>query len=744
MIQLSESTGQRSDEPSADSVFAGGGELGMLCREFDWADTPLGPVEDWSHSLRTTVSIVLNSRHPMFLWWGPDLVQIYNDGYRPSLGYAGRHPGALGACARDFWTDIWDIIGPQIDGVMTRGESTWHENQLVAIERNGRTEEVYWTYGYSPARDDDGTIGGCLVVCQENTQQVIAQRRLATLHRLAALEPQTTPQQAAAQATRVLAGDSYDVPFALCYFRDGGADDARSVLVHGEGLTTDVATDFWPLDAVISSGTTLIVDLKGRPEFDGVGPWPEAPESAVVIPIRAGGDRRVGALVVGLSARLPWGDEYQEFLGAAANHVATQIAAGERQQERERRDRELEVERSRLAFVFRNAPAFLAVLRGPQHVFELVNDEYYQLVGARDLVGKPLFEALPDVRDQGFEALLDGVLATGRPFIGHEVPLLIAREPGAPPQERFLDFVYMPLIEADGTRSGVIAHGTDVTAYVHARREVERLLHESEEARAQAEDANRTKSQFLATMSHEIRTPLNAILGYADLLETGLRGTLTEGQQLFVDRIKMSSDHLVGLIDDILDLSKIEAGGMTVNRDAVPVHEVVREALAMIIPQARKKGLQVSDEFQCEVADSAYHGDRGRVRQILGNLLSNAVKFTKPGASVSVRCLLRETATEEAQVHGAGPWIAIEVEDSGIGIADSYIPRIFEPFVQVDAGYTRKSGGTGLGLTISRKLARLMGGDLTVRSRAGDGSCFTLWLDTIPAAAETPQGSSHQ
>jgi signal transduction histidine kinase len=149
----------------------------------------------------------------------------------------------------------------------------------------------------------------------------------------------------------------------------------------------------------------------------------------------------------------------------------------------------LEVERARLADVFRQAPAFLAVLRGPAHVLDLVNDAYYQLVGHRDIVGKPVLEALPELAGQGYLELLDGVLATGTPFIGREVPVLLARIPGAPVEERFVDLTYLPLVDADGTRAGVIAHGSDVTAQVEARREVERLLGESERAHADAEAA---------------------------------------------------------------------------------------------------------------------------------------------------------------------------------------------------------------------------------------------------------------
>src|SRR3954469_25516283 len=170
-----------ANDPAADRLFAGPGEMRALCRAFDWATTPLGPVSDWSHALRTTVDIVLASRNPMFIWWGPELIQLYNDAYRPSLGQGDRHPRALGARGLEFWTDIWDAIGPQIEQVMTTGKPTWHEDQYLPIERNGRLEDVWWTYGYSPVRGDDGRIAGTLVVCLETTSRMAAERERARL-----------------------------------------------------------------------------------------------------------------------------------------------------------------------------------------------------------------------------------------------------------------------------------------------------------------------------------------------------------------------------------------------------------------------------------------------------------------------------------------------------------------------------------------------------------------------------------
>jgi PAS domain-containing protein len=160
---------------------AGGGEMGALIRAHPWADTPLGAAESWPQGLKTAVRMALTTRHPIFIFWGPEHVCLYNDGYRHSLGPE-KHPSMLGARGRDAWTEIWPIIGPQIEQVMSGGGATWHENQLVPIIRHGVLEDVYWTYSYGPideATAPDG-IGGVLVICTETTAQVMAEREAAT------------------------------------------------------------------------------------------------------------------------------------------------------------------------------------------------------------------------------------------------------------------------------------------------------------------------------------------------------------------------------------------------------------------------------------------------------------------------------------------------------------------------------------------------------------------------------------
>ena len=373
---------------------------------------------------------------------------------------------------------------------------------------------------------------------------------------------------------------------------------------------------------------------------------------------------------------------------------------------------------ARLREVFAHAPAFLAVLRGTDHVFEYVNEAYCTLVGHDDLVGRRAFDVLPEMRVQGFDLLLDRVLATGEPFIARELPVNFIRSAEQPPEERYIDLVYYPINEADGTRSGVVAHGSDVTGHVRARRDALR-------ARAEAEAANQTKSHFLAGMSHELRTPINAVMGYADLLDLGLAGELNPQQHLFIERIRTANAHLLGLVNDILDFSKIEAGELSVGLGVARVSQVTSQAVEIAAPQAVNGDVHIENE--CRASTLSLLGDEDRARQIVLNLVSNAVKFTPPAGRVRITCAEATQADGQPPPAG-GPWITIDVEDTGPGIPAEQRERIFEPFVQLDQDRSRRPSGTGLGLTISRHLARLMGGDLTVHGEAGSGARFRLWL----------------
>jgi signal transduction histidine kinase len=259
---------------------------------------------------------------------------------------------------------------------------------------------------------------------------------------------------------------------------------------------------------------------------------------------------------------------------------------------------------------------------------------------------------------------------------------------------------------------------------------------EAERARAGADAASRAKSDFLTSMSHEIRTPINAIVGYIELLEIGVAGPLSERQRTFLDRISISSRHLLGLIADILDLARIEAGRTELARCSIPVDRVIVAAIQLVAPQAHARGIHIALSPLTDAhAQTTFEGDEDRVRQILVNLLSNAIKFTEPTGRITVTSGVSDTASV-APGGRSGPFVYVRVADTGVGIAPADLERVFQPFEQAGPGESRARAGMGLGLGISRELARLMGGDLSLQSELGRGSTFTLWLPQHPRLSD--------
>jgi signal transduction histidine kinase len=343
------------------------------------------------------------------------------------------------------------------------------------------------------------------------------------------------------------------------------------------------------------------------------------------------------------------------------------------------------------------------------------------------VIGAPLM-------DQG---RLVGVLYAGartrRKFADDERQLLELVATGAGPsvaRARLSDALdlYRRQLESQTTELEATASELELTVAALRRANAE-LAATAEAARAAqiaAEAANRAKSAFLATMSHELRTPLNAILGYASLLLDGLAGNLSASQRDFVERTRTSGRHLLGLVEEVLDIAKVEAGQMRVDVGPVNAARVINAAVTLVRPQAASAGVAI-DATQCREAGEELTGDERRVRQILLNLLANAVKFTRPAGRVAVTCD-RVEGKAPFTPGTLGSWMRLGVTDTGIGIDTDHLETIFEPFVQLDASHTRARGGTGLGLAISRRFARLMGGDITVTSQLGTGTTFTLWL----------------
>jgi signal transduction histidine kinase/ActR/RegA family two-component response regulator len=547
--------GQRSDAriPHPDPLdgagigalmfLSGGGELGAMMRAHDWSSSPLGHPRDWPQALRTVVGLMLNSKFPMFVAWGPELGFLYNDSYREILG--DKHPAALGGRFQDIWSEIWHDISPLIERAL-RGEATYADRLYLVMNRHGYDEPTWFTFSYSPVRDERGIIAGMYCAVVEVTDQVLA-------------------------------------------------------------------------------------------------------------------------------------EQYRN------------------------------AENERLRDLFEQAPGIMAVLRGPEHVFELTNQSYMQLIGHRQIVGRRAREALPEIVGQGFLELLDRVYTTGEPFVGHALPVRLQREPDGPLEERYIDFVYQPIRDESGAVSGIFVEGSDVTA----RKLVE------DELRA----ANRQKDQFLAMLAHELRNPLAPIMTAAQLLKLGRldAGSVANASEIIVRQ----AEHMTDLVNDLLDVSRVTRGLVTLEKEELDLNVIVSAAVEQVRPliDARRHALTL----QLSGQPAHVIGDRTRLVQVISNILNNAAKYTAPGG----RIMLAVTVDDERAT--------VAVRDNGVGIAPEILPYIFDLFTQAERTPDRSQGGLGIGLALVKSLVALHGGTVHAHSEGlGQGSEFSICL---PGVTRAPAGA---
>jgi signal transduction histidine kinase/ActR/RegA family two-component response regulator len=695
---------------------AGGGEAGALVRDIDWSQTPVGPAEQWPASLKAILGILLHSRHPMFLWWGPELIQFYNDAYLPSFG-KGKHPAAMGQRGADCWQEIWPIISPQIDDVMRRGKASWNEDHLVPIFRNGRIEEVYWTYGYSPVFDDEGGVGGTLVVCTETTGQVLASRRLRSLRALAEATTLATDDAGLLDGLmQVLAQAHLDVPFALSYETKGGAQRlARYAAITAEAAAVLDAQLGPELEAIAASG----VPRPMPPDLEVIGSaWPEPVSQVYAIPIGNGAQTAMSYLLIGLSPRLAFDAPYREYLHQIGEHVAQ----GRERIEAFHQRAMIEAERNSL---FEQAPVATALMTGPKHVFQLANPHYLRMVGRTELVGKACLEAFPELAGTAMPELLDAVWQTGQPFATDEMHIPLVRQGADAAQDCYFKFNLEPLRDAAGKVYGLMAVAVDITTQVLARKELEQAHVERERLLGELETASRAKDEFLAMLGHELRNPLSPILTAVQLM----RMRNVQGGEQERDIIERQVRHVVELVDDLLDISRITSGRLELQRARVPLVEVVAKSIEQASPLIERQ----RHRLEVEVPDDlVVDGDANRLSQVVANLLTNAAKYTDSGGTIKLW----------ARRQGDHAWL--HVRDTGIGIAPEIMPTVFDAFAQARQESDRVQGGLGLGLAIVKSLVQAHGGTVSLHSEGvGRGTEAIVQLPAAAADYASPPAQPH-
>lgn len=460
----------------------GTGEMATLIREHDWSQTSIGTPDKWPVSLRTTIGIVLNSRFPMFMYWGPDLVCFYNDAYRPSLGVNGKHPQLLGQPAQVFWSDIWHILQPLIEQVLSGGGATWHEDQLIPFYRNGTTEDIYWTFSYSPVIDETGNPGGIIVACTETTDKVLGLKAIRESKEelefaIDAAELGTWDLNP--QTNKFLGNNrlkdwfglkpeaEIELPLAISVIagkdRDRVAQDIQNALLPSSGGKYD--TEYTIIHP--ETKTERVVRAKGKALFDDNG-----------VAIR---------------------------LNGTLQDITDEVVA---------RMELVESEQNFRALILQ-APVSIVVFKGPQFIVDIANGPVFELWGrtAEETIGKPIFEALPESTGQGLEALLNNVYITGERFIGIERLVYLPRNGKVEPV--YVNFVYEALRNSTGI-IGVISVATEVTQQVIAKRKIEDA---EERARLALDAAEMASFDYNLVTDEIIGSPrLNTIFGLKDTI----------------------------------------------------------------------------------------------------------------------------------------------------------------------------------------------------------------------------------
>ena len=714
---------------------AGGGDMGALLRAFDWGATPLGPLDGWPQSLRTAVSILLGARHPMYVAWGPQLHLLYNDGYRQLLGARAAHPERiLGQPFHLVWAEAWEQVRPALDDAL-RGVPTYAEDRAFTVERNGYPETMYATFSSSPIRDESGAVAGVLCVCSETTSKVVSQReRDAALAELATSNEKLT-----------LAADAAEFGlFDHTLPRKGIAWNARAREHFGmpaEGPVTGemIERALHPDDRerVLGAVRALVAAPAGEQRYqdeyrtiglvDGRERWILA--RGRVLPGADGRPARLVGTTVDISG-------HKQAEGSARASAQEALAAAERL-------RLLDAigEATRVAHdpatIMGEATRLLGQQMGVTRVayadLEADNDRFtirrdWTAPGAASTVGVYSLDLF------GSRARAD--MREGRTLLIHDVDAELVEADGAAMFNRIgvKAIVCCPLVKG-GRLVAMMAVHQDAPRHwtpgevALVESVVERCWAHIERVRgAEAlRDADRRKSEFLATLAHELRNPLAPIRNGLELMRMQAAGNLAgrAANPALVDNVRAMMErqvnHMVHLVNDLLDIARVSSGKLVLQMRRVDLREAIATAVETSRPLIDANGHRL--EVELPGMALAVEADPVRISQVVSNLLSNAAKYTPHGGRIVLAARIEDEV------------LAISVQDNGIGIGAESLGAVFDMFTQVERSLTRSNGGLGIGLSLVRRLVELHGGSVLAESDGvGQGSTFTVRLPLAHAA----------
>ncbi|MDO8399417.1 MAG: PAS domain-containing protein [Bradyrhizobium sp.] len=701
-------------KPGSADFLSGGGEMGALTRAHDWSASPLGEPGSWPQSLRTAVRIVLNTNHPMFIWWGPELIQFYNDAYRQTMGPE-RHPSALGQRGRDCWAEIWPVIGPQIEQVMSGGGATWHEKQLVPVTRYGKLEQVYWTYSYSPIDEDDG-IGGVLVVCQDVTRDVVAAEALR----------EREAELARVQQIGRIGGLEVDLRTG---FRNRRSPEY--LLIHG--LPPDAANethDEWVQrvhpedreaaeqkfrDAIASDVREYSVQYRIIRPSDGEVRWISV-KSTIERDGNGTATRLVGAhsdvteQVVADQALRQSEERYRKLADQLAELNAT---LAQRVEEKTR-------ERDRIW----NVSQDLLLVSDRDGVWRTVNPAWTRTLGWSEA-------ELLDRTSEWLEHPDDG--GTTR----KQFKKLSERETTVRFESRFRhkDGSYRWL---SWTGVSDKDHNYAVARDVTADKVAAERLKDTEEALLQAQKMEAV-GQLTGGIAHDFNNLLTGIVGSLDLMQTRLNQGRTDNVARYINAAMTSANRAAALTHRLLAFAR---------RQPLIPKSVDSNALVVSLEDLLRRTIGETIDLEISAAEDLWGTlcDPNQLESALLNLAINARDAMPDGGRLVIATsnARLDSASANTPALSSGEYICISVTDTGVGMSAEVAARAFDPFFT-----TKPIGqGTGLGLSMIYGFARQSNGHVTIDSRPGQGTSVKLYLprhhgDIDPGQASAVRAAEH-
>lgn len=685
----------------------GEGKMGALIRAFDWSKTSLGPIEQWSQSLKSYVSMMLALPTQASIFWGEDLVQIYNDKCSTTMG--DRHPVNLGLPLKQGWPEAYAMTEPLFKRIIENGEVVVYDRAFTPLERNGFIEECYFDSTVSPLKDDDGVIRGALSIGSENTALVLNSRRLAMLRKIS--QSMFTSTDGLDDLMRLFSSNPNDIRFALLFLPDDLNSQLELISSCGVQELAKDSPGFTNLKNLVRGTFTLnkmqiVNNVQMLIPHAPVAPWSEPTQKAIMLPVSTDSNPPKGVLVFGVSPRLHFDEPYSDFLIDVTLKIARFLETEAQTQDAVKLHNSYEFVNS----VIEHVPLMIFVKDAKELRFTRFNKAGEELLGykSEDLIGKNDYDFFNKAEADFFVEKDRATLSSGK-ILDIPEEKIQTRLKG----ERILHTKKITLYDEQGKPEFLLGISEDITEKKQAEDQHKQLLQE-QLARLEAEKMIQQRDDFISIAAHELRTPLTSISLQNQLIGKFLP-TLEQAPNIqkymhVTQSCQSQIERLTKLVENLLDVTRASTGRLMLDKTDVNLSELVQRIAKALEVEFTKAKCKL--ELHLDTSVTGYW-DSARLEQVLVNLLSNALKF---GAGKTI----------EIKTHKEGGKALLSVKDHGIGISKEDQDRLFNRFER--AVSITSFGGLGLGLYISRQIAAAHGGTVRVESEPGQGSTFTVEL----------------